>query len=355
MNGRELLGEVWRNLLSGTTRAALFGLAFAAVVGALAVADARAVVALHQRAAEFVAAGASVRVLSVAANVDGNACDALGDVPGVVSSGALAEDGTLLLAAMPDNPLPTYRVTPGMAAVLGVRAESASGVWVSSRTAETLRAGPGQVVDTDTGPVTLAGVFDYPDDGRDSRLGYAVLVPEPAAGTFDQCWADVRPPTDGADEMLRWAVRPGAAQGLSVTQGQLNPTLGAEFDGAAEFAGRPTRFALPAAALAGLVLGFVSVRLRRLELAGALHVGVSRGALLAGAVLETAAWTLAGLALALCSLVVAAHVGNPADPWDAVLVDARGPAAAALAALAGAAAAASLVRERHLFRYFKDR
>ncbi|MEU0488107.1 hypothetical protein ABZ249_02685 [Nocardiopsis sp. NPDC006139] len=355
MNVRELIGEVRRNLGTGTTRAALFALALAAVVGALAVADARAIVGLHQRSAEFTAAGASVRVLNVAGNVAGSACDALTGVPGIGASGALAEDGSLRLAAMPDNPLPAYRVTPGMASVLGVRAEAASGVWVSTGTAETLGVGPGQRLETDSGTVTLAGVFDYPDDGRDSRLGYAVLVPEPAAGVFDQCWADVRPPTEEADELLRWAVRPGADPSLSVTLGQLNTSLGATFDGAAAFAERPTRFAPPAAALAGLVLGFVAVRLRRLELAGALHVGVSRRALLAGTALETAVWSLAGLALAGCALVVAAHVGNPADPWDTVLIDVRGPVAAVLAALVGAAAATALVREEHLFRYFKDR
>ncbi|WP_017571339.1 hypothetical protein [Nocardiopsis halotolerans] len=355
MNGRELLGEVRRNLRTGTTRAVLFALALAAVTGTLAVADARTIVGLHQRAAAFVASGASVRVLDVAGSVDGGACDALAQVTGVAASGALAEDGSLVLSSMPDNPVPAYRVTPGLAAVLGVRAESTSGVWVSARTAETLGADPGQVLDTTDGPMTLAGVFDYPDDGRDSRLGYAVLLPEPAAGSFDQCWADTRPPTEKADELLRWAVRPGADPSLSVTLGQLNTSLGTTFDGAAAFGERPTRFAAPAAALAGLVLGFVAVWLRRLELAGALHVGVSRRVLLAGTVLETSVWALAGLVLAVCALVVAAHVGNPADPWDAVAVDVRGPAAAVLTALFGASVAVFLVRERHLFRYFKDR
>ena len=100
---------------------------------------------------------------------------------------------------------------------------------------------------------------------------------------------------------------------------------------------------------------FAAVRLRRLELAGALHVGVSRRALLAQTALETVLWSAAGLVLVVCALAVAVRVGNPADPWETFAVSAPAAAAAGAAALAGAVAAVSLVREEHLFRYFKDR
>ncbi|WP_017597054.1 ABC transporter permease [Nocardiopsis lucentensis] len=355
MNVRDLLGEVWRNLRTGTTRAALFAVGLGLAIGTLAVADARGVVDLHRRADAFIDSGASVRVVTATDHIDGATCEALIGLPAVRASGALAEGARLRLSSMPDHPVPVFHVTPRMAEVLGVRAEAASGVWVSDHTADLLGVGPGQELRTGGEPMTVAGVFPYPDDGRDSRLRYAVVVPGGTSTGYDECWADTRPPTEEADDLLLWAVRAEADPTVSVNVAQLNTSLGATFDGAALFAERPTRFALPAAALVGLVLGFVSVRLRRLEMAGALHVGVSRRALLVGTVLEAAAWSLAGLALSLCALVVAAHVGNPADPWETFAVDVWGPVGAVPAVLAGAVAAVSMIREEHLFRYFKDR
>ncbi|MFC7328884.1 hypothetical protein [Marinactinospora rubrisoli] len=355
MNWRAVLSEAGRNLASGTTRAAVFALALFAVAGGLAVADARSVVALEQRAAEFVASGASVRTLVAEGMTDGRSCERLGGVEGVRAAGALAAADPLVLEAMPANPLPAYEVTPGMAGVLGVHSVSADGAWLPADLARTLGVRAGETLATTTGPLTVAGTYRYPEDGRDSRLRHAVLVPRPAAGTFDECWAEVWPLSESTDALVYAAaeVRPGTTSNMTI--GQLNNRFGASFDGRAEFTGRATRFGLPACALAGLVLGFVAVRLRRLEYAGALHVGVSRRALLGSTVVETAAWSLAAFALAAGALVFAVTVGNPADRLEVYLIGIRGPLAAACAAQAGAVAALLLVREKHLFGYFKNR
>src|SRR5690606_25401050 len=91
MNSRDLLVEVWRNLRTGTARAALFALSLATAVGALTVADARSVVGLHRDAAEYIASGASVRVLSTERAVDGVPCESLTGVPGITAAGAMIE------------------------------------------------------------------------------------------------------------------------------------------------------------------------------------------------------------------------------------------------------------------------
>jgi len=124
---------------------------------------------------------------------------------------------------------------------------------------------------------------------------------------------------------------------------------------AAEFGDRATRFALPAAALAGVLLGFVSVRLRRLEFASALHMGQSRRSQLACVLVETAVWSVAGLVLSGCTLVVAAHLGNPGNPGDVLGIGTPGLVASVPAALAGAVLALVRIREEYLFRYFKGR
>ncbi|ASU85555.1 hypothetical protein CDO52_24585 [Nocardiopsis gilva YIM 90087] len=355
MRPAAILSEAWRNLATGTTRAAVFAIALAAVTASLAITDARAIIALQQRAAEFIAAGASVRVLDAAGSTDGPSCEALSGLPAVGSAGAVSEGTPVTLAVMPDNPIPSYEVTPGMGEVLGVRPLSAEGVWIPTDVAEKLGLEAGRTLQTDRGPLAIAGVYDYPDDGRDSRLGYALVIPTVAAGAFDQCWANAWPVTEEADGLIRSAVAADVDPDTSVTVGQLNTRLGASFDAAAEFSGRITRTTVPGAALAGLVLGFVAIRARRLEIAGALHVGQSRRALLATVVLETAAWSVAALALAACALLLAVVPNNPADPLHAFAIDIRGPAAAVPAALAGAVVALLLIRENHLFRYFKDR
>src|SRR5699024_9536415 len=90
MKAPELFVEVRRNLSTGTARAALFALAFAAVVGSLAVADTRTVVGLHRKAFEFTSSGASVRVLSSEGNVDGRICESLSGLSGIATAGGLA-------------------------------------------------------------------------------------------------------------------------------------------------------------------------------------------------------------------------------------------------------------------------
>src|SRR5699024_12455238 len=128
MKAPELFVEVRRNLSTGTARAALFALAFAAVVGSLAVADTRTVVGLHRKAFEFTSSGASVRVLSSEGNVDGRVCESLSELSGIATAGPPRQDSHLGLTAVPDTPIPAYTASPGLSGVPGSPAEPAAGV-----------------------------------------------------------------------------------------------------------------------------------------------------------------------------------------------------------------------------------
>jgi hypothetical protein len=355
MRLREIRSEAGRNVATGTTRALLFGLLLATVGAGLAIVDARSVIAVERAAADFVAAGASVRILLAKDMTDPAACDRLTGISGVRAAGALREADAVTLRAMSANPIPAYAVTPGLLAVLGGDPAAPAGAWLPAELARTLGVSPGQTLATATGPLRVAGVYRYPDDGRDSRLAYAALLPEPATGTFDECWADVWPLSKPREQLLHTALTVDTASTDPVTVGRLNTSHGTRFDGEADFTGRPTRYVLPGCALAGLLLGFLAVRIRRLEIAAALHLGESRRALLATVLVETAVWAAAAFLLAACALAAGVVAANPGDPLTAYLVDVRGPAAAACATLAGALAAVLSIRERHLFRYFKDR
>lgn len=354
MRARSILSEAYRNVVSGTTRALLLGVLLAGITAGLALADARSVMALEGDAADFASSGASVRVLVAHSTTDAAACERLGEVAGVRSAGALKEDDAVVLRAMNANPIPAYAVTPGLIKVLGGQ-PGAAGAWISARLAQTLGVRAGQELATTTGTLTIAGIFDYPDDGRDSRLDYAALLPQPATSGFDECWADVWPLSKARETLLYSALTVDTSSTDPVTIGQLNTSRGRQFDGESRFGSRATRFALPGCAVAGLLLGFVAVRLRRLEVAGALHLGESRRALLATLLIETAIWAFLALALAAGALAFGVTQGHPADPLQIFLIDIRGPAAAALATVPGALAALFTIKERHLFAYFKNR
>jgi hypothetical protein len=346
-----VLSEAYRNLLSGTTRGLLFAVVLAAVVAGLAVTDARAIVTLQQQAADFTGSGASVQVMVARGSTDAAACERLRSISGVRSAGALRPADAVVLQAMLGNPIQAYAVTPGLIAVLGGNPAAPAGAWIPADLARTLGVRPGQRLATTDGTLTIAGVYDYPDDGRDSRLTYAALLPQPVTGTFDECWADVWPVSASREALLHTALTVDSTSTDPVTVGQLNTSRGTRFDGRQAFSHRPTRYALPACFLAGLVLGFAAIRLRRLEIAAALHLGESRRALLATLLIESAVWSGVAVVLAACALVL----GGGGSSWEVYLIDVRGALVAAPGAVIGAMAAVFTIKEKHLFAYFKNR
>lgn len=281
MRAASLASEAGRNLATGTTRAALLALTLAGVVGALAYVDVRAAVGVLQDAAAYRASGSSVQVLEAPQGIDGARCDSLASVTGVVAAGALRQGETLRTLAMPASSLTVWEATPGLVDLVAdtgtdlVGADQRSaGLWLSRDLADTLGARPGRSLATALGPATTAGVYTWPDDGRDRALGYAALAPVAPAGVFDQCWVQVWPPDVDAAGAVYLALDPAKAE--EATTSRLNATLGATFDAPARLAARSTVHAPLAAAVVGLALGYLAVRLRRLELAAALHARVRK-------------------------------------------------------------------------------
>ena len=355
MRLRSIFSEAYRNIVTGTTRALLLAIFLAAISAGLAIADARSIIDMEKKAADFVASGASVRVMVARSTTDAAACDQLGTISGVRAAGALKEVDAVVLRAMIANPIPAYAVTPGLLKILGGGAATPAGAWIPAQLARTLGVGPGQELATTAGTLSVAGVYEYPDDGRDSRLNYAALLPQPATGVFDECWADIWPISRTRDRVLYSALSVGVQSTDPVSIGQLNASLGTQFDGVGDFTGRPTRYALPGCALAGLILGFIAIRIRRLEIAGALHLGESRRDLLATLVIETFVWSLIALFVAAGALAFGVVLRNSSDPLGVYPIDIRGPVAAAFTTLIGAVLASFTIQERHLFGYFKNR
>jgi hypothetical protein len=115
-----------------------------------------------------------------------------------------------------------------------------------------------------------------------------VLAQVPAEGRFDYCWAEVWPPDSTSASLLLLTVADVSQPDVELRVDQLNARFGTELDPAALYRHRITRFTpVVVVAVAGLLLGRVGVRLRRLEFASAMHAGVSRRALLFQVTVET--------------------------------------------------------------------
>jgi hypothetical protein len=265
---------------------------------------------------------------------------------------------------MPSRRIASFEVSSGFGRLLDLARGGgawASGVWVAEDLARALGLGPGagSVPLAGGGAMPVDGIYAYPNDGRNPKLAYQILAPVAPVGLFDECWALVWPDSARASGLLMLPVAPLPAgldgQRPRPETSQANTTLGIGFDGQGKFAALPLWPMTWAGGLAGLALGFVSVRLRRLELAAVLHAGWPKDALAAQIGIETGWWLVLGLAPAAVGCYWAAAQGNTAD-WPSAFDPAgRTLALAAVAAFLAAQLATALTRERHLFRYFKNR
>lgn len=364
--------EAWRNVVTGAARAGLLAVVTAVLLTLVVGSDALAVVGARAAHAEFRASGGAIWSLTAAGGIDARRCEALTAFPAIGAAGAMREASSVRLAALPQASLPVHEVSVGMAAVLGASDATAGGVWLAEGVAEDLGLAPGQQVALTAGePMRVAATFRLPDGATTSTLAYAALAPaapvgsssavglSSAVGSFDACWIDLLTYDEPTLGLLNLAVT-ATPKGGSTSVAQLSSRLGRSFDLNQRLAERPTRhLALAAPVLAALV-AVAGIRSRRLELASALHVGVRRRDLAAQSGLETAVWAGAAVVIAAAALLAVlaadaagrAVVVSPLATW----VDGLRPLGAswALAVLATLAAVPT-VRERTLFRYFRER
>ena len=359
---REVWREAWRNVSTGATRALLGIGVFVVAIGAIGWFVASSVADVAREAQSFREAGATVQVVALTGRIDGAQCDALSSYPGIAASGAVRSTDDARLAVSPSTSLPTFEVTPGMAGVLRVKPTTdtgtSGGVWLAGDLADVLgvNADRTAVPLSNSSSMTASGVFAYPADGRLPTLAYTLVSPVPAHGVFDACWVEVWPEVASTVDLLSLPVLPpGPGEDASQPQAQqLNSTLGTQFDAKGRLAKVPVWPMTGAAVLLGAGLGLALTRMRRLELASALHAGVGSTALVLQVAFETLVWVSASVAVLLpAEWLIAAH-GNPDPALAAFYPSARATVLAVIATLVAAIVQAAVTRERHLFRYFKN-
>lgn len=355
MRFRSTVSEAWRNLATGTTHALTWALLLMVTGLAFAVIDARTIVLVSNEAHQWRTSGASTQIFEDLNNIDPHRCDALARTQGVNATGAVRKGDDLRFLNLPSNRMPVYEATPQFLELLAGKSGQAGGLWLSADIAKTLGAKEGDVMQTDRGPAQISGVYDYPEDGRDRTLGYAVIAPVQVSGNFDQCWADIWPTNEHLTALLRSTNHLKFTLRSEATLKQLNPRLGANFNAHREWETRLTSQVAYGALAAGLVIGYLSLRTRRLELAAALHARVRKSALAVQTLVETIYWTTAAVLIAAPVMWIAAAVGNPEPPFTVWVTGMRVVGVAAVSVWFGALVAVFLTREKHLFKYFKDR
>ena len=136
---------------------------------------------------------------------------------------------------------------------------------------------------------------------------------------------------------------------------QVNKSFDSHYDAQASYEQRMTRW-MPWLGLAvGLMFGAFSVRRRRLEYAGALHSGQSKGAQLLEITAETMIWS--GLACASSVALLGAYCVrmSSADAMTVWLGAMRTPCAIFAGVMVSSMLVGMTIRETQLFRFFKQR
>lgn len=349
----EIGREMWRDMVSGMARAVPMAVAVAFVALCCAGLDAMQIIAIERQAAEFRTARGDVTMVKRDAGINPWICAQLAGSANVQASGALRTDGAMRLRVLPHNPLMVYAVTDGFLQVIDASNADHEGVWLPRALSDKLGAGHGAELETDRGMVRVAGVYEWPEDGRDSRFGYAVVMPSVMDGAFDECWATVWPSAE-MSVSLRQTVF-ASSDPTQAQTGLLNYAKGTSFDAADVFAQRLTRFAVPLAGVITAILAFAACWLRRLELAGDLHAGASKTVVTLQLLGEQLIPTAIGLMMAYALLFVGIRMQPVPDTWAIFLLELRGVAWMLVGSGAGTLLGIGMIRERNLFSLFKAR
>lgn len=354
MTLRGILREGLRNVVSGTARLQVLVLLLSCLTISGQLFDLSTIRDVQRRAEIFRSSGAAVWTLKATGRIDAVGCDNLAAIDGVAASGAMRERAKVVVSQLPDGAIPTYDVTTGMSRVLG--ANSGGGALVSPELATTLGVQPGDHLVTRDGPVLVNDVYAYPNDGRRPLLSYALLLTGGEDLRYDECWVRLTAGFAQVRPYVYLALGPSTSTDQPPSLVQLNPVLGSQFDAEREYRQRLSRHGWIVVFLGAWLCGWSVMRLRRLELAAALHLGVRRSDLARILVVEAVGWIPATVALGLPMPVwFATSGGRVSEVGLWVLLGYKPVVAAVVGATAGIASSFMGTRENQLFDYFKNR
>lgn len=352
-----LLSEVWRNVASGTSRTLLLATVTALLVVALGAIENSTVSGLDSKARSFVQSGASTYIISSANNVDGTACERLAQSELIDRAGALRQSRSVHIDSLPDAPAQVYEVSPKFLSFLKVSSSPRPGVLISQGLAHDVlpKTLSGSYASRQVSPLSVVGVYRWPDDGRSSDLQYAVVAPLPTTAVYDQCWIRSADPAQKPLDLLQATlIRPPDDPSEAVPV-QLNQRLGEEFPMRSEFSSRGTRYAWLFACTTAILISIAAARRRAAEFVNAKECGVPTNSIIIGCALEAGIFAVLGSALALSGLLVFMCFDDSKEAWQLILFDVRIACGAVSGALLGSVFGVALVLRRPVEHYLRIR
>jgi hypothetical protein len=277
------------------------------------------------------------------------------------------------------------------------------GVFVSSTLANTLNLQIGSKISTVGKTADIAGIYNWPDDGRRPGYDYAIISPDVTNAAYDECWVRSWPMLNKIGNVLKTTIIGADQSGSSSSSSgssssaqegnsnnsdggdssadssdnstgvpsvpgtetskqkdtsnifQLNTTHGYEFDGVDEFNSRTTQDIWTIALLIAFAIGFTSIIIRRIEFASALHAGMRKSQTLLQVLAESLAWIVPSIIAALPVVFYFAIFKSDNDILSILNISFRIIVSGVFGALAGVTLAMLTIREKNLFKYFKGR
>ncbi|MUH59785.1 hypothetical protein [Bifidobacterium canis] len=360
MRLRSILSESLRNIGSGTAHAFILFLGVLLCGVLFGGYEAYSVIAMEREALTRVQAMADVDMV-VGAEVDGAACDRLATSTGgaLQQSGAVRAGAEVAPVSTPGKTLQTYEVTAGMLALVasneGDATVDTSGIWVPTDVATDFGLSVGSLLHTDHGSSTVSGIYDWPNDGRDTRFAYTFLIPQPAsAKTFSECWVRQWPRSEANSQLLYATLNSNGSDERAGIM-SINKGFDAHYNANAAYMARITRWIPYLALMLGVIIGIFAVRRRRLEYAGALHSGETKGAQLLTIGIETIIWAGLGSLSAFALINAYCLRMAPADAAAVIASASRAPLAVFAGALLASIISGTAIRQSQLFKLFKQR
>lgn len=362
MKIRSVFSEAMRNIDSGTAHAVVLCLAVMLCGALFGGYEAYDIITMQQEAQTRVNALADADMIATDGGVDGVACDGLpeGTASAGMHAGAVDAGAEIALLSTSGKALQSFEVSPGMLELIAsndahITKVDTSGVWIPEDVARDFGLSEGSRVQTSQGVMEVAQVYAWPNDGRDTRFSYTFLIPRQASGErFNECWVRQWPHSqEASDLMYSTLIADGRSMQAAVIG--VNKGFDAQYDPYRTYVARATRWVPVLAALCGVAIGVYAVQRRRLEYAGALHSGQSKGAQLLGIGVEAFVWSALG-AVSACALICAYCVRMaPSDAQTVIQTACRAPLATAAAVIIAAVVTGLTVRQSQLFKLFKRR
>lgn len=356
---KEIVREAFRNTRSGTSRPLLAVITFLLSVGLLACLQASLILQRNQAAFDWRASGSSIKIVSATGAIDGFRCVSLNEIDGVAASAAFRTGSDVSLSVLPSNPIKLVEATWTAGRILRLAdSANATGAWVASDLANTLKLserGKPELAVIGGGTIPVSNIYPHVEDGRMPILSNTIVSTVPASGVFDSCWVEIWPESKELESLLLFPVIPDNLPPNSQPEiRQLNSSGGPSFlqkYGSSDF---DCAFSAVAVAL-GAALGFILIRLRRLELASTLHAGIDKASLCLQSIIESLLWLTPGIAMSLGFLGLLSVTSNPEAPSTVFLPGLVVLLLGTFSVLVSTFGNTLAIKESQLFEFFKRR